>query len=270
MKPKLIHGNGNQLYIDGLVERPNAFSGEYIENFLISLVPRINMTKIAGPFTADGTSHIVVAESNLTCRLIPETNQIALDCFSCNEFDGDEVISYAKEAFNLQKCKARYVKRGLDQSLDRENIQPTEGNHIFVDAGNVNHKCSDFREVEYALRSITHKLSMYIKFIHPFYYVPEDERESGVTCVGMFSDIHNKHGGYFSFHSYPHPKRNYFSFDWYCDKTFKVNPIVSLIKKTFEPEFLSYKMRKRKVTPVETDTTCRIGEDSQELQRILF
>ena len=83
---------------------------------------RIKMTKIMPPHVQQdlepphpkwGISGVVIiAESHIAFHTFPEDNFIALDVFSCKDFDVKKAISFVVESFKVKDYKHNIFTRG--------------------------------------------------------------------------------------------------------------------------------------------------------------
>lgn len=67
------------------------------------------------------TGFVVVAQSHVAIHTYPERGYLALDIYSCEEFDLEDAILYARELFGAKEMVVNYLDRGLA-------VQGKEGN----------------------------------------------------------------------------------------------------------------------------------------------
>ncbi len=93
-------------------------------DLLDTLPGRINMTKIMPPMVTRyvGVSpedwgisgFVMIAESHISVHTFPERGEVAIDVFSCKEFDPVLTCKYLSEAFGLQEIETCVLRRGLE------------------------------------------------------------------------------------------------------------------------------------------------------------
>lgn len=91
---------------------------------LDTLPGRINMTKIMPPIVtryvgvtpADWgiSGFVMIAESHISVHTFPESGEVAIDVFSCKEFDPAHTCNLLMEAFGLQSVETCVLRRGLE------------------------------------------------------------------------------------------------------------------------------------------------------------
>jgi S-adenosylmethionine decarboxylase len=95
---------------------------------LDTLPGRINMTKIMPPIVTRyvgvtpedwGISgFVMIAESHISVHTFPERGEVAIDVFSCKEYDPVLVCDEMIEAFGLAEVETCVLRRGLEYSND--------------------------------------------------------------------------------------------------------------------------------------------------------
>lgn len=95
---------------------------EFIRRFLQELVEKLNMSKIYDPVLVDYkhkdeeksgiTGFILISESHLSVHTYPKKSYVAIDIFSCKNFDVDMVITYVKKKFNAKRIIKNVIRRG--------------------------------------------------------------------------------------------------------------------------------------------------------------
>lgn len=105
-------GHGLHLMVDGRREGPLAVPEA--ERFLVTLVGRVNMQVIAGPYVAvtpNGLAGaVVLAESHAMVH--QEGAHVFAEIFSCREFDPELVAAWMIEALGLTGAQTQALRRG--------------------------------------------------------------------------------------------------------------------------------------------------------------
>jgi S-adenosylmethionine decarboxylase len=93
---------------------------------LDTLPGRISMTKIMPPIVTRyvgvtpedwGISgFVMIAESHISVHTFPERGEVAIDVFSCKEYDPAQVCDFMIEAFGLTEVETCVLRRGLEYS----------------------------------------------------------------------------------------------------------------------------------------------------------
>lgn len=93
---------------------------------LDTLPGRINMTKIMPPIVTRyvgvtpedwGISgFVMIAESHISVHTFPERGEVAIDVFSCKEYDPAQVCDFMIEVFGLNEVETCVLRRGLEYS----------------------------------------------------------------------------------------------------------------------------------------------------------
>lgn len=105
---------------------------------LDTLPGRINMTKIMPPIVTRyvGVSpedwgisgFVMIAESHISVHTFPERGEVAIDVFSCKEFDPILTCDILKEQFGLTELETCVLRRGLEYDLETSML-PTRYAH---------------------------------------------------------------------------------------------------------------------------------------------
>ena len=105
---------------------------------LDTLPGRINMTKIMPPIVtryvgvtpADWgiSGFVMIAESHISVHTFPEKGEVAIDVFSCKEFDPAKTCQLLSEAFGLTEVETCVLRRGLEYGNDTTML-PTRFAH---------------------------------------------------------------------------------------------------------------------------------------------
>lgn len=100
------------------IQRGNLLSKDWGKHISKKLCSHINMTVLAGPFTAtvkdpskpedDGCSAVlIIKESNISIHAWSTLNECSIVIYSCKDFDINKVIEFCKEEFftdNIEIC----------------------------------------------------------------------------------------------------------------------------------------------------------------------
>ena len=99
------------LIIDAIATRP--LSVKVVRYFLRECPTELGMHIVSGPnVVARGTTIdgiVIIAESHISVHVIK--NQVALDIFSCKEFNLDKLREYAMAKLSLREYNVRFIKR---------------------------------------------------------------------------------------------------------------------------------------------------------------
>jgi S-adenosylmethionine decarboxylase len=124
MKVKKIHNHGNHLIFDA---HSNATLNDkkFIEKFLLELTKKIKMKNISKPLViqykakekseSGVTGTIILAESSIQIHTYPNKKWLALDIFSCKEFEKEKTIKYLLKKLQIINYKTKFIKRGFLQ-----------------------------------------------------------------------------------------------------------------------------------------------------------
>jgi len=98
---------------------------DFIEEFLSSLVEKIEMTVLIDPIVlyvnnaSPGVTGVaIIAESHISIHTFPEKNFFFIDIFSCKEFDTDLAEQFIIEAFDVEEYDEHKVIRGVNYNED--------------------------------------------------------------------------------------------------------------------------------------------------------
>lgn len=99
---------------------------EIIKEFLNDLPSKINMTKISelkivnyehqDKEKSGITGFILIAESHISIHTYPKKDYMAIDIFSCKDFDESKVIDFIKEKFKVKNVIKNVISRGYDET----------------------------------------------------------------------------------------------------------------------------------------------------------
>ena len=103
-------------------------SREVLHNFLDELPDLIGMTKISPPNGFRYNSHcadelglsgfILIAESHISVHTYPNKGSVAIDIFSCKQFDVDATVRFCEQSFRIGQVRSRLADRGLEFPRD--------------------------------------------------------------------------------------------------------------------------------------------------------
>ena len=100
---------------------------ELTYRFLERVVDRIGMTRMSQPIVIHGPTHygkelypqkagvsgwVPLIESGIQIHSIEPTHFITLDVYSCNKFDKNIILEYAKECFDFTDFEENFFVRG--------------------------------------------------------------------------------------------------------------------------------------------------------------
>jgi deoxyhypusine synthase len=136
------HGMGNHLIIEGFECNNEKINDEnLIKNVLEELVQKLNLFRLSEPVVVRAeprgtdpggvTGMVLVSQSHISIHTYPEKKWLAMDLFSCKEFDPKQVLDYVKERFEIKEIHDRIIERGeygiSDLELDDvKGFDPTE------------------------------------------------------------------------------------------------------------------------------------------------
>lgn len=101
---------------------------ELTYRFLERVVDKIGMTRMSQPIVIHGPTHngrelypakagvsgwVPLIESGIQIHSIEPTHFITLDVYSCNKFDKNIIIDYARECFGFASFEDNYFIRGI-------------------------------------------------------------------------------------------------------------------------------------------------------------
>jgi deoxyhypusine synthase len=121
---------GNHLAIDGFGCDRNSLSDEtHVRGVIDDLVKMLEMRKISDIIlvnheTGDDergiTAMVAIAESSITLHTYPEKGFIAMDIFSCREFDIEKAEAFVKDSFNINRLEKNVIRRGYEECFDTD------------------------------------------------------------------------------------------------------------------------------------------------------
>lgn len=107
---------------------------------LDTLPGRINMTKIMPPIVTRyvgvtpedwGISgFVMIAESHISVHTFPERGEVAIDVFSCKEFDPAHTCDQLIEAFGLSEVETCVLRRGLEYGTETSMLPNQVAPHV--------------------------------------------------------------------------------------------------------------------------------------------
>ncbi|MDY6935640.1 MAG: adenosylmethionine decarboxylase [Spirochaetota bacterium] len=75
------------------------------------------------PYGVSGV--VVIAESHFTIHTWPEYGYVAVDIFTCGEFDYQSALDYIKRELETEKCSIFQFERGIIPEIKRRKISVT-------------------------------------------------------------------------------------------------------------------------------------------------
>ncbi len=114
---------------------------------LDTLPGRINMTKIMPPIVTRyvgvtpedwGISgFVMIAESHISVHTFPERAEVAIDVFSCKEFDPAYTCDLLMEAFGLTEVETCVLRRGLEYGNETTMLPGQMAPHVTAYTPNI-------------------------------------------------------------------------------------------------------------------------------------
>jgi S-adenosylmethionine decarboxylase len=123
-KPEKAPGYGPHLTIDGYqCDKEKLSDMMRVFKVLDELPGIIGMTKIITPYVIPyiglkpedwGISgFVMIAESHISVHTYPEKGFVAIDVFSCKQFDVNEAVDYLVKAFGIKDADQHVVQRAM-------------------------------------------------------------------------------------------------------------------------------------------------------------
>jgi deoxyhypusine synthase len=138
MKVKTTHGMGSHLLLEGFEgDRKLLDSTATVKRFLETLPRKIGMKRISEAIVlkhrpsdqeeAGITGFVIIAESHISVHTYPHRNYLALDVFSCKEFEVQRIIKEATGWFRIRRESHKVVSRGFEELIDTKGMLPIKG-----------------------------------------------------------------------------------------------------------------------------------------------
>jgi len=119
------NGYGPHLTVDGYeCDKQKLSDFNLVHKVLDELPEKIGMKKLMPPYVIKHvecpkedwgiTGFVVIAESHISIHTYPEKEFLAMDVFSCREFNAEKAIQFIKQAFNVKRMDLNILKRGID------------------------------------------------------------------------------------------------------------------------------------------------------------
>lgn len=113
---------GKHMVLDAeCVSRRGLNDMDGIYELLGHLPEKIGMTPISPPYMVKykeipdlewGFSGVIlIAESHISIHTFPEKRRFSFDCFSCKDFDADQVMLYLERFFRIKEYKLNILER---------------------------------------------------------------------------------------------------------------------------------------------------------------
>ena len=114
---------GRHLIIDAYgVEKKKLTNKKFLTQFLENLPKELNMRIVRKPvvnkifsdkYPCTGFSgFVIIYESHISFHTWPEKTYIALDVYSCNDFNEKRAIKYIRRYFDVSNMKIKSIMRG--------------------------------------------------------------------------------------------------------------------------------------------------------------
>ena len=114
---------GRHLIVDGYgVERKKLTDKKSLSRLLENLPKQLKMRILRKPIVADISSDryphtgysgfVILLESHISFHTWPEENYVALDVYSCKDFDEKKAVQYIKKFFGAKNLKVKSIIRG--------------------------------------------------------------------------------------------------------------------------------------------------------------
>ena len=139
------HGMGNHLIIEGFDCNSEKIDDEnLIKNVLEELVQKFELYKLSEPVVVRAeprgtdpggvTGMVLISQSHISIHTYPKKKWVAMDIFSCKEFDPEEVCNYVKEKFEIGEIRERMIERG-NYTHEDLNLEHVKGFDPFKQSG---------------------------------------------------------------------------------------------------------------------------------------
>ncbi|MBI4037916.1 adenosylmethionine decarboxylase [Candidatus Curtissbacteria bacterium] len=114
---------GRHIIVDGYgVERKKLTDKKSLSRLLENLPKQLKMRILRKPIVADISSDryphtgysgfVILLESHISFHTWPEENYVALDVYSCKDFDEKKAVQYIKKFFGVKNLKVKSIIRG--------------------------------------------------------------------------------------------------------------------------------------------------------------
>lgn len=114
---------GRHLIVDAYeVEREKLIDKKSLSRLLENLPKQLKMRMLRKPVVArissDHYPHtgysgfVILLESHISFHTWPEENYVALDVYSCKDFDEKQALAYIRKHFSSNQIKAKSIIRG--------------------------------------------------------------------------------------------------------------------------------------------------------------
>ena len=114
---------GRHLIVDGYgVERKKLTDKKSLSRLLENLPKQLKMRILRKPIVADISSDryphtgysgfVILLESHISFHTWPEENYVALDVYSCKDFDEKKAVQYIKKYLGTKRMKLKSIIRG--------------------------------------------------------------------------------------------------------------------------------------------------------------
>ena len=135
MEVSRIHNRGNHLMLDGFECQSNELdSVDYVRDALVRIANITGLSMISEPLVvyhkskkpeeSGVTGVVIIAESHVSIHTYPEKKYVAVDVFSCREFDVDKVRNFVVKSFGARRVEASLADRGFTREADYKKELP--------------------------------------------------------------------------------------------------------------------------------------------------
>lgn len=98
-------------------------NGKKVLNFMDSLVKKLGMKKLIGPYVVHAkendfkdpggyTGFVVIQESHISVHTFPKRGFVSIDVYSCTDFDYKSAASFTKKFFKIKSAETYVIVRG--------------------------------------------------------------------------------------------------------------------------------------------------------------
>lgn len=128
-----LFGFGPHLMIDGYhADAAKLADVSLVRSVLNQLPLDMEMTKILEPSVFEYTSAteetgitgvVIIAESHVAIHTFPGQGFVAVDVFSCKDFDSAQALHTLVEAFEIGRYDTHFINRGKEFPRDPERVE---------------------------------------------------------------------------------------------------------------------------------------------------
>jgi deoxyhypusine synthase len=127
-----VRGPGNHLVIEGFECNPEKLDKpELVKTVINEIANMLGMKRISETVVVKHaarrkeesgiTGFVIIAESHISVHTYPLKGYVAVDVFSCREFDLDRVADYVKKRFDIRNIEKRTFNQGItsDEAMEK-------------------------------------------------------------------------------------------------------------------------------------------------------